>query len=39
MHLTMVLLLTPLIVAAAVTATRTTPRRGRHRADPRRRPS
>ncbi|KDN80728.1 hypothetical protein KCH_75080 [Kitasatospora cheerisanensis KCTC 2395] len=35
MHLTMVLLLTPLVLAGAVTA-RTPARRGRHRAGPRR---
>ncbi|MFB7947927.1 hypothetical protein ACFC6L_23775 [Kitasatospora phosalacinea] len=34
MTLTMALLLTPLIVAAAVTATRAPARRGRHRATP-----
>ncbi|GLW54500.1 hypothetical protein Kpho01_25110 [Kitasatospora phosalacinea] len=39
MTLTMALLLTPLIVAAAVTATRTPARRGRHRAAPRGRQS
>ncbi|RAJ46901.1 hypothetical protein K353_00102 [Kitasatospora sp. SolWspMP-SS2h] len=35
MQLTMLLLLTPMILAAAVTATRGSARRGRHRADPR----
>ncbi|ROR35624.1 hypothetical protein EDD38_7002 [Kitasatospora cineracea] len=39
MHLTMVLLLSPLVVAAAVTATRAPARRGRHRAVPRGRES
>jgi len=36
MHLTMVLLLTPLVLAGAVSATRSPARRGRHRAGPRR---
>lgn len=36
MHLTMVLLLTPLVLAAAVATARPSPRRGRHRAGPRR---